>query len=88
MDGILITGTNSEDFLNRIRQISLEAAKEAIKEKSKEDLLTQEEAASYLDISKTTIIKWGKRHIVTPIEMGGRVYYDRLQIHNKKKEKG
>jgi hypothetical protein len=86
MDGLLITGITNEAFLLHLKEVAKEAVKEAVKETKTEDLLTQEEASTSLDISKTTIIKWGKKGIVTPIDKGGRVYYDRKEIMSRNKK--
>jgi excisionase family DNA binding protein len=46
-----------------------------VKDGALEEILTQEEAANYLKVSKNTLIEWGKSGVVNPIKVVGRVYY-------------
>ena len=44
------------------------------------DLLTIEEAAQFLKITKATIHNWRKEGRITASKLGGRVYFSKLQL--------
>ncbi|KAB1067954.1 helix-turn-helix domain-containing protein [Tamlana haliotis] len=46
------------------------------------DLLTRDEACRFLDISYTTIWEYGKKDLIKPKKLGGRVYYSKSELLN------
>ena len=46
------------------------------------ELLTRQQLADYLSVSKQTIINWCKEGIITPKFIGGRVYYKAEEVNN------
>jgi hypothetical protein len=84
--GIYIPGLSKEQLFSFIKETVTQATKEVLDKSNGDILLTQEEATCLLDISKTTIIKWGKIGLIKPKEVGGRVFYlksDLLKIGEK-----
>lgn len=63
------------DFFNAVRQICLDAARIAIAEYVAEEeqtkLLTTQEAAAYLKVSRQTIEKWSKCGLIIKYKMAG-----------------
>lgn len=84
MDGLFIPNVNKDEFLAIIRETVLSASREAYEELASEKLFTQEQTADILDITKATLIKWGKKGYISPIELGGRVYYKKSEVYQKK----
>ena len=46
------------------------------------ELLTRQQLADYLSVSKQTIINWSKEGIVKPKFIGNRVYYKAEEVNN------
>lgn len=55
--------------------VARELLAEQRNQESAQKLLTQEEAAKFLSVSKKTLIEWERERIVNPIRKGRRVYY-------------
>lgn len=59
------------------KEIFLDVEKLANKE-----LLTRQQLADYLSVSKQTIINWSKEGIIKPKFIGNRVYYKAEKVNN------
>ena len=59
------------------KEIFLDVEKLANKE-----LLTRQQLADYLSVSKQTIINWSKEGIIKPKFIGNRVYYKAEEVNN------
>ena len=46
------------------------------------ELLSRQQLADYLSVSKQTIINWSKEGIIKPKFIGNRVYYKAEDVHN------
>tara|TARA_B110000977_G_scaffold66045_1_gene89838 strand:+ start:2194 stop:2472 length:279 start_codon:yes stop_codon:yes gene_type:complete len=46
------------------------------------ELLTRQQLADYLSVSKQTIINWSKEGIIKPKFIGNRVYYKAEEVNN------
>ena len=46
------------------------------------ELLTRQQLADYLSVSKQTIINWFKEGIIKPKFIGNRVYYKAEEVNN------
>ena len=46
------------------------------------ELLTRQQLADYLSVSKQTIINWSKECIIKPKFIGNRVYYKAEEVNN------
>ena len=46
------------------------------------ELLTRQQLADYLRVSKQTIINWSKEGIIKPKFIGNRVYYKAEEVNN------
>ena len=46
------------------------------------ELLTRQQLADYLSVSKQTIINWSKEGIINPKFIGNRVYYKAEEVNN------
>ena len=46
------------------------------------ELLTRQQLADYLSVSKQTIINWSKEGIFKPKFIGNRVYYKAEEVYN------
>ena len=46
------------------------------------ELLTRQQLADYLSVSKQTIINWSKEGIINPKFIGNRVYYKAEEVYN------
>ena len=46
------------------------------------ELLTRQQLADYLSVSKQTIINWSKEGIIKPKFVGNRVYYKAEEVNN------
>jgi len=53
-----------------------------------DDLLSIDEAANFLKVSKATIHNWRKQGIISCLRKGGRVYFSRRILMNSLKGKG
>jgi excisionase family DNA binding protein len=50
------------------------------------ELLTRQQLADYLSVSKQTIINWSKEGIIKPKFIGNRVYYKAEEVNNLLKQ--
>ena len=72
----MIEGTSMEEFQKKIEEIIQKyLGKIEPSEKSSFELLTRNETASLLKVSKVTLNNWKKHRILTPCSIGNRVYY-------------
>ncbi|MEN7549289.1 helix-turn-helix domain-containing protein [Rapidithrix thailandica] len=62
-------------------EISKQNFKQEEKEE-KDELLTIEQACEFLDVSRTTIVQWRKKGILTWIRRGRRVYFKKSDLMN------
>ena len=46
------------------------------------ELLTRQQLADYLSVSKQTVINWSKEGIIKPKFIGNRVYYKAEEVNN------
>ena len=46
------------------------------------ELLTRQQLADYLSVSKQTIINWSKEGIIKPTFIGNKVYYKAEEVNN------
>lgn len=80
-------GLSVEDLQELIREaVASEFSKvkeffTAPKTKDK-DLLTREEAKDFLNISYTSLWSYGKKKLIKPKNLGGRVYYSKSELLN------
>ena len=67
----------SEEILEKLEQVQqeLNALKQRLEPKEREELLTREETAEYLKISLSTLWHWSKKGILPSYGIGCRVYY-------------
>ncbi|MBQ0734938.1 helix-turn-helix domain-containing protein [Aquimarina celericrescens] len=42
--------------------------------------MTKQEVADYFNVNLSTVYRWGKDGILSPLGVGGRVYFDREQV--------
>ena len=54
----------------------------AVPKTEDKDLLTREEAKDFLHISYTSLWSYGKKKLITPRNLGGRVYYSKSELLN------
>ena len=50
------------------------------------ELLTRQQLADYLSVSKQTIINWSKEGVIKPKFIGNRVYYKAEEVNNLLKQ--
>ena len=78
---IIFTDTSKATFFKELKEVYLAANRELLGQKDNEDLLTQDEAAKLLKITKATLISYAKTGKVKTHQLGGRrVYYKRSEI--------
>ena len=53
-----------------------------VKKLGSKELLTRQQLADYLSVSKQTIINWSKEGIIKPKFIGNRVYYKAEEVNN------
>ena len=53
-----------------------------VEELGSKELLTRQQLADYLSVSKQTIINWSKEGIIKPKFIGNRVYYKAEEVNN------
>ncbi len=44
--------------------------------------MTKQEVADYFNVNLSTVYRWGKDGILSPLGVGGRVYFDREQVES------
>ena len=80
----ILTATSREEMVEIIQEAML-----ALRDKmptptqpneSSNDILTIEEAALFLKITKATVHNWRKEGRITASKLGGRVYFSKLQL--------
>ena len=70
-----------QEFERMKEQLKKEILLDVEKLGSKE-LLTRQQLADYLSVSKQTIINWSKEGIIKPKFIGNRVYYIAEEVNN------
>ena len=80
-------GLSVEDLKELIKEAvasEISKAKElfATPKAEEKDLLTREEAKEFLNISYTSLWNYGKKKLITPKNLGGRVYYSKSELLN------
>jgi len=82
MEGIFIPGLTKEEFLATISNTVEVATKKAFNRLNDDKLFTQEEASKFMKVSKSTLIQWAKNGTISPIKLGGRVFYKKSSLLN------
>ncbi|HLV15611.1 MAG TPA: helix-turn-helix domain-containing protein [Xanthomarina sp.] len=82
-----LIGLNIEDLQELIREAvasELSKVKELFSASKAEDkdLLTREEAKEFLNISYTSLWSYGKKKLIKPRYLQGRVYYSKSELLN------
>lgn len=81
MKNIMIEGTSMEEFQRTIEEIIQKYLGQIEPlERSSFELLTRNETASLLKVSKVTLNNWKKHGILTPSSIGNRVYYIKQDV--------
>lgn len=62
--------------MQRLEKDNLQSKKED------KEFLTRKEAKAFLDVSATTLWSYGKKKLITPRNLGGRVYYSKNELLN------
>lgn len=82
-----LLGLSIDDFQKIIKEAVASEMQRLEKDKlqsKKEDkeFLTRKEAKAFLDVSATTLWSYGKKKLITPRNLGGRVYYSKNELLN------
>ncbi|WP_225035282.1 helix-turn-helix domain-containing protein [Winogradskyella sp. SM1960] len=80
-------GLSVEDFTGLIKEAvasELSKTRELFlsSQTEEKDLLTREEAKDFLNISYTSLWSYGKKNLIKPKNLGGRVYYSKSELLN------
>lgn len=71
--------SNDETFISSIKY-ELDKLSPPITNSSKIDLLTITDLINLFQTTRPTIYSWIEKHLLFPIRMGGRVYFDKKDI--------
>lgn len=82
-NGLFIPNISKEDFLNEVATTVKKATKDAFKKLDNDKLFTQDEACTFLNTSKSTLVRWEKLGKITTVRIGGRVYYKKSDLLNR-----
>lgn len=87
LKSIQFIGLSIEDLQGFIKEAvasEIERAREifATPNPEEKDLLTREEAKDFLKVSYTSLWSYGKKKLITPKSLGGRVYYLKSELLN------
>lgn len=82
-----LLGLSIEDFQKIIKEAVASEVQKLGKvtlpsQKAEKEFLTRMEAKAFLDVSATTLWSYGKKNLITPKYIGGRVYYSKSDLLN------
>lgn len=89
-DQIIITTFREWDFERMIRKIVENAVAELVIKAAAvmpDEILTTEEAAIFMKVSKATINKWRKDNLIEAIYFGKSIRYKKSDLFNVKEKK-
>ena len=79
---IQVTPQQLQDAIIDGVKTQLQDLKKHFKPKEPNEYLTRVEVAEMLKIDLSSVHNWTKKGILTSYQIGGRVYYKRLEIEN------
>ena len=82
MRNLIIIAESKESFKSILSEIlsEIDFNSKITAHQEQDQLLTIEEAAQLLNVSKTTISEWKKNGIIPFIRLGKRVYFERSKL--------
>lgn len=78
-----VTKVQLEDFISQTIKNQLDDLKKTFQPKEPNQYLTRNQLKDWLNVDLSTIHNWGKRKILKPYGIGGRVYYLRSEVEAK-----
>ena len=80
----ILVATSKKEMVEIMREVLSELKDQMLSSiqlsETSDDLLTLEETAQFLKVTKATIHNWQKEGRITASRLGGRVYFSKLQL--------
>lgn len=82
---IVITYEQLEELSDKLLNKHIQSLKKSAHEFDDDVLFTIDEACEFMRITRSTLHKWGKEGTIPQVRKGGRVFYKKSDIMEKRK---